>query len=61
MRIDSAAMNDDITTSLRGLNKLAKILKRGRIEKGYVLKIPVNTSLIGHSAEIAFAFFSVFC
>ncbi|XP_005070389.1 exosome complex exonuclease RRP44 isoform X1 [Mesocricetus auratus] len=34
MRIDSAAMKDDITTSLRGLNKLAKILKKGRIEKG---------------------------
>lgn len=34
MRIDSAAMNDDITTSLRGLNQLAKILKKGRIEKG---------------------------
>ncbi|KAK1342058.1 LOW QUALITY PROTEIN: hypothetical protein QTO34_016811 [Cnephaeus nilssonii] len=34
MRIDSAAMNDDITISLRGLNKLAKILKRRRIEKG---------------------------
>lgn len=28
MRIDSAAMNDNITTSLRGLNKLAKILKK---------------------------------
>uniref|UniRef100_A0A671DNZ0 DIS3 homolog, exosome endoribonuclease and 3'-5' exoribonuclease n=1 Tax=Rhinolophus ferrumequinum TaxID=59479 RepID=A0A671DNZ0_RHIFE len=34
MRIDSATMNDDITNSLRGLNKLAKILKKGRIEKG---------------------------
>ncbi|GAB5566395.1 exosome complex exonuclease RRP44 isoform X1 [Prionailurus iriomotensis] len=34
MRIDSTAMNDDITTSLRGLNKLAKILKKRRIEKG---------------------------
>ncbi|KAK2489328.1 hypothetical protein MC885_011272 [Smutsia gigantea] len=34
MRIDSATMNDDITTSLRGLNKLAKILKKGRIKKG---------------------------
>ncbi|EPQ19859.1 Exosome complex exonuclease RRP44 [Myotis brandtii] len=34
MRIDSATMNDDITISLRGLNKLAKILKRRRIEKG---------------------------
>ncbi|XP_015446383.1 exosome complex exonuclease RRP44 isoform X2 [Pteropus alecto] len=34
MRIDSASMNDDITVSLRGLNKLAKILKKRRIEKG---------------------------
>ncbi|KAF2975172.1 hypothetical protein EK904_003180 [Melospiza melodia maxima] len=34
MRIDSATMNDDITTSLRGLNKLAKILKKKRIDKG---------------------------
>ncbi|KAG8517535.1 Exosome complex exonuclease RRP44, partial [Galemys pyrenaicus] len=34
MRIDSSTMNDDITTSLRGLNKLAKILKKRRIEKG---------------------------
>uniref|UniRef100_A0A8V0X405 DIS3 homolog, exosome endoribonuclease and 3'-5' exoribonuclease n=1 Tax=Gallus gallus TaxID=9031 RepID=A0A8V0X405_CHICK len=34
MRIDSAAMNDDITVSLRGLNKLAKILKKKRIDNG---------------------------
>ncbi|KAJ8253393.1 hypothetical protein GJAV_G00212430 [Gymnothorax javanicus] len=34
MRIDDASMNDDITKSLRGLNKLAKILKRKRIENG---------------------------
>ncbi|XP_051284504.1 exosome complex exonuclease RRP44 isoform X2 [Dicentrarchus labrax] len=34
MRIDDTTMNDDITQSLRGLNKLAKILKRQRIEKG---------------------------
>ncbi|NXK60227.1 RRP44 exonuclease, partial [Sylvietta virens] len=34
MRIDSATMNDDITVSLRGLNKLAKILKKKRIENG---------------------------
>nr|XP_020657498.1 exosome complex exonuclease RRP44 [Pogona vitticeps] len=34
MKIDSASMNDDITTSLRGLNKLAKILKKHRIDKG---------------------------
>ncbi|OXB66932.1 hypothetical protein ASZ78_014093 [Callipepla squamata] len=34
MRIDSASMNDDITVSLRGLNKLAKILKKRRIDNG---------------------------
>ncbi|XP_074243730.1 exosome complex exonuclease RRP44 isoform X2 [Saimiri boliviensis] len=34
LRIDSANMRDNITTSLRGLNKLAKILKKKRIEKG---------------------------
>ncbi|XP_053792692.1 exosome complex exonuclease RRP44 [Vidua chalybeata] len=34
MRIDSATMNDDITTSLRRLNKLAKILKKKRIDNG---------------------------
>lgn len=34
MRIDDTSMSDDITASLRGLNKLAKILKKNRIEKG---------------------------
>ncbi|KAM6446176.1 exosome complex exonuclease RRP44 [Liasis olivaceus] len=34
MKIDSATLNDDITTSLRGLNRLAKILKKRRREKG---------------------------
>ncbi|KAM6997634.1 exosome complex exonuclease RRP44 [Tautogolabrus adspersus] len=34
MKIDDTSKNDDITKSLRGLNKLAKILKRQRIEKG---------------------------
>lgn len=34
MRIDDTSMSDDITKSLRGLNKLAKILKKQRIEKG---------------------------
>ncbi|XP_048708103.1 exosome complex exonuclease RRP44 isoform X2 [Caretta caretta] len=34
MRIDSSSMKDDITTSLRGLNKLAKILKKRRIDNG---------------------------
>uniref|UniRef100_A0A8C2I8M1 Protein DIS3 homolog n=1 Tax=Cyprinus carpio TaxID=7962 RepID=A0A8C2I8M1_CYPCA len=34
MRIDDSNMNDDITKSLRGLNRLAKILKSRRIAKG---------------------------
>ncbi|XP_075997887.1 exosome complex exonuclease RRP44 [Genypterus blacodes] len=34
MRIDDSTKNDDITQSLRGLNKLAKILKKQRIQKG---------------------------
>ncbi|XP_045070459.1 exosome complex exonuclease RRP44-like [Coregonus clupeaformis] len=34
MRIDDTNMNDDTTKSLRGLNRLAKILKKQRIEKG---------------------------
>ncbi|XP_053311384.1 exosome complex exonuclease RRP44 [Spea bombifrons] len=34
MRIDSPAMNDEITKSLRLLNKLAKILKKKRIDNG---------------------------
>ncbi|TSK17962.1 Exosome complex exonuclease RRP44 [Bagarius yarrelli] len=34
MRIDDSNMNDDVTKSLRGLNKLARILKARRIEKG---------------------------
>ncbi|MBN3319472.1 RRP44 exonuclease, partial [Atractosteus spatula] len=34
MRIDDASMNDEITKSLRGLNRLAKILKKKRIENG---------------------------
>lgn len=60
MRIDSASMNDDITTSLRGLNQLAKILKKGRIEKGYVVKILIQ-ALISYSVELTFGFFSVYC
>ncbi|MGH0171964.1 UNVERIFIED_CONTAM: hypothetical protein FKN15_067848 [Acipenser sinensis] len=35
MRIDDTGMNDEITRSLRGLNRLAKILKKKRIEMGY--------------------------
>lgn len=34
MRIDDGTKNDDITQSLRGLNKLAKIFKKRRIENG---------------------------
>ncbi|XP_070553170.1 exosome complex exonuclease RRP44-like [Ptychodera flava] len=34
LRIDDSSMNDDITLGLRGLNRLAKIMKRRRIEKG---------------------------
>uniref|UniRef100_A0A8D2Q3C2 Exosome complex exonuclease RRP44 n=1 Tax=Varanus komodoensis TaxID=61221 RepID=A0A8D2Q3C2_VARKO len=34
MRIDSTNMRDEITVSLRGLNKLAKILKKRRIDNG---------------------------
>ncbi|KAM3837256.1 exosome complex exonuclease RRP44 isoform 3-T3 [Vipera latastei] len=34
MKIDSATLKDDITMSLRGLNSLAKILKKRRREKG---------------------------
>ncbi|XP_073436479.1 exosome complex exonuclease RRP44 isoform X2 [Dendrobates tinctorius] len=34
MRIDSPSMNDEITKSLRLLNKLAKILKKRRIDNG---------------------------
>lgn len=34
MRIDDTTINDDSTKSLRGLNKLAKILKGQRTEKG---------------------------
>nr|XP_056717723.1 exosome complex exonuclease RRP44 [Euleptes europaea] len=34
MKIDSTNINDDITASLRGLNRLAKILKKRRIDNG---------------------------
>lgn len=34
MRIDDGTKNDDVTQSLRSLNKLAKILKKRRIENG---------------------------
>lgn len=35
MMIDDSTKNDRITKSLRGLNKLAKILKTRRIENGW--------------------------
>lgn len=34
MRIDDKDMNDEITLGLRGLNRLAKILKQKRIDNG---------------------------
>lgn len=34
LRIDDSTQNDSIAKSLRGLNNLAKILKRKRIENG---------------------------
>ena len=36
MRIDDPNMHDEVTKSLRRLNKLAKILKQRRIDKGLV-------------------------
>lgn len=37
--IDDKTKNDSIALSLRGLNGLAKILKKRRLEKGYFLKV----------------------
>lgn len=34
LRIDDASVDDDVISGLRGLNKLAKIFKSGRINKG---------------------------
>lgn len=34
MRIDDPTQTDEITLSLRHLNKLAKILKQKRVEQG---------------------------
>lgn len=36
LRIDDKTQNDDVAKSLRGLNSLAKILKKRRIENGFV-------------------------
>ena len=46
MRIDDPTLTDDVTKSLRILNSLAKILKQGRIEKGYVLQVDVLLCMI---------------
>ena len=35
MRIDDPMQQDDVAISLRGLNKLAKVLKQKRIDQGY--------------------------
>lgn len=35
MRIDDPSMTDAVTKSLRNLNRLAKILKKKRMEKGW--------------------------
>lgn len=37
LKIDDTTQNDAITMSLRGLNKLAKKLKKKRLENGYAL------------------------
>lgn len=37
MRIDSKNMNDEVTLGLRGLNQVAKILRRKRIENGAIV------------------------
>ena len=34
LRIDNSSLSDNVTVSLRSLNKLAKILKQGRLEQG---------------------------
>ena len=34
MKIDDPSMHDSLTESLRNLNKLAKILKKRRIDNG---------------------------
>ena len=39
MRIDDPTMTDNVTKSLRNLNKLAKILKQKRKDNGYVCSI----------------------
>ena len=36
IKIDDATQQDSLSKSLRGLNSLAKILKKKRIDNGYV-------------------------
>jgi hypothetical protein len=48
MIIDDPARNDDIAKSLRGLNKLAKILKQKRTDKGFVHFVRYCTIIIFH-------------
>ena len=45
MIIDDPDRHDDIAKSLRGLNKLAKILKQKRIDKGYIPYINLQCAL----------------
>jgi exosome complex exonuclease DIS3/RRP44 len=37
IKIDDSAQQDSLSKSLRGLNSLAKILKKRRIDNGYVM------------------------
>jgi exosome complex exonuclease DIS3/RRP44 len=37
MKIDDLTLQDNISKSLRALNSLAKMLKKRRIETGYVM------------------------
>lgn len=39
LKIDDATQHDTIAISLRGLNKLAKKLKKKRIENGYACAV----------------------
>jgi exoribonuclease R len=49
IKIDDPTQHDNLAKSLRGLNTLAKILKKRRIENGYVITticIKLNMALI---------------
>lgn len=56
MRIDDPGQEDNVTKSLRSLNKLAKILKQRRIENGWVC---ASISLATHDDKLIWFFFSV--